>query len=186
MLPAEVQRHRFTVEEYHRMGETGLLGEDDRVELIDGEVVQMSPIGARHFACVVNLTHMLMAACGDRCFVSVQNPVVLSERSETQPDLSLLRKRPDPAGRLPEPEDVALVVEVSDTTLAYDRDTKLPRYAVAGIPEVWVVDLEGRRIEVYSGPSADGYSVSVKSGPGEQARSESVDELSVAVDEVLG
>jgi Uma2 family endonuclease len=186
MLPAEVQRHRFTVEEYHRMGETGLLGEDDRVELIDGEIVQMTAIGTRHFACVVNLTHMLMAACGDRYFVSVQNPVVLSERSEPQPDLSLLRTKPDPAGRLPEPEDVLLVVEVSDTTLAYDRNVKLPRYGVAGIPEVWIVDLEGRRIEVHAGPSAEGYGLSREFGPGEHARSESVEGLSTVVDEVLG
>ena len=106
MLPAEVKTRRFTVGEYHGMGETGLLSEDDRVELIDGEIVQMTAIGTRHFACVVNLTHMLMAACGDRYFVSVQNPVTPGERTESQPDL-VLHAEPPP-GRPPVSEDVLL------------------------------------------------------------------------------
>lgn len=168
------------------MAETGLLSENDRVELIDGEIVEMAAIGTRHFACVVNLNHLLMAACGDRYFVSVQNPVVLGERSEPQPDLSLLKTKPDPAGDLPGPGDVALVVEVSDTTLAYDRDVKLPRYAAAGVEEIWIVDLEGRRVEVHAGPSTEGYGVYREAGPGELVRSESVERLSVAVDEILG
>jgi Uma2 family endonuclease len=162
MLPAEIKRHRFTVEEYHKMGEAGLLSEDDRVELIDGEIVDMAPVGTRHLACVVALNHLFVEASGGRYFVSVQNPVALGERNEPQPDLSLLRTRPDPtAARPPGPGDVFLVVEVSDTTLAYDRDVKLPRYAQAGVPEVWIVDLEGRRVE-------------------------SVEGLSLAVDEILG
>ena len=186
MLPAEVKRHRFTVEEYHRMGETGLLGEDDRVELIDGEVVEMAAIGTRHFACVVNLTHVLMKSCGDRYFVSVQNPLTLGEVTEPQPDLSLLKARPDPSGSLPGPEDVALVIEVSDTTLSYDRNVKLPRYAAASVPEVWIVDLEDGRIEVHSEPSPNGYETSGESRTGEYAHSTSIDGLAVAVDEILG
>ena len=186
MLPAEIERHRFTVKEYHMMGETGLLGEDDRVELIDGEIVEMAAIGTRHFACVVNMTHVLMRSCGDRYFVSVQNPVIIGEITEPQPDLSLLKARPDPSGSLPGPEDVALVIEVSDTTLSYDRDVKLPRYAAAGIPEVWIVNLEGGRIETHSGPSAEGYGISREYGPGEHARSGSMEGLLVKVSEVLG
>jgi len=187
MLPAEIKRHRFTVEEYHAMGEAGLLSEDDRVELIDGEIVDMAPIGTRHLACVVALTHLLAEASGGRYFVSVQNPVALSERSEPQPDLSLLRTRPVPTAEGPPgSEDVLLLIEVSDTTLAYDKDVKLPRYANAGVPEVWVVDLEGRKVESYSTPSAEGYGVSREFGPGERARSGSVEGLSVPVEEILG
>jgi len=184
MLPAEVQRHRFTVEEYHSMGETGLLGEDDRVELIDGEIVEMAAIGWRHANCVNALNMLLARFAQDRYVVSVQNPITISEYGEPQPDLVLLRNQP--VGRLPGPEDVLLVVEVSDTTLSYDRHVKLPRYAAAGVPEVWIVDLEGRRIEVHAGPSAEGYGLSREFGPGEQARSESVENLLLPVDEVLG
>ena len=184
MLPAEVQRHRFTVEEYHRMGETGLLGEDDRVELIDGEVVQMSAIGWRHANCVNDLNMLLTRFAEDRYVVSVQNPLTISEYGEPQPDLVLLRNRP--VGRLPGPEDVALLIEVSDTTLSYDRNVKLPRYAAAGVAELWICDLEGRKITAYSQPSPDGYAVSREHGPGQRIRSESVEDLSVAVDEVLG
>ena len=184
MLPAEVERRRFTVEEYHRMGETGLLGEDDRVELIDGEVVEMSPIGWRHARCVSRLTMLLTRFTQDRYVVSVQNPLTISEHGEPQPDL-VLHAEPPP-GRLPIPEDALLVVEVSDTTLSYDRNIKLPRYAAAGVVELWICDLEGRKITTYSQPSANGYAVSCEYGPGEQVRSESVEDLSLSVDEVLG
>ncbi len=184
MLPAEVVRHRFTVEEYHKMAEAGLLSEDDRVELIDGEIVEMTPIGWRHANCVNDLNMLLARFAQGRYVASVQNPLTISEHGEPQPDLVLLKRRP--RGRLPNPEDVALVIEVSDTTLAYDRDVKLPRYARAGIPEVWIVDLEGRRVESHWAPSAEGYGVSREFGPGEQVHSASVEDLSLPVDEILG
>ena len=184
MLPAEIERHRFTVEEYHKMVETGLLSEGDRVELIDGEVVEMAAIGWRHANCVNDLTMMLARFAQDRYVVSVQNPITISEHGEPQPDLVLLRDRP--MGRLPGPEDVLLLIEVSDTTLSYDRNVKLPRYAAAGIPEVWIIDLGGGRIETHSEPSAEGYGISREYGTGEHVRSTSIDDLTVAVDEVLG
>src|SRR5215211_3422797 len=119
MLPADVERHRFTAGEYRAMAEAGVLGEDDRVELLGGEIVDMAPIGSRHLACVVALTHLLVGASGGRFFVSAQNPVRLSGRDEPQPDLSLLRGRPHPdAPAPPGPEDVLAVIEVSDTTLS--------------------------------------------------------------------
>jgi Uma2 family endonuclease len=184
MLPADIERHRFTVEEYHRMAEAGLLSEDDRVELIAGEIVEKTPIGWRHANCVNDL-NMLLARFAQSCYVvSVQNPLTISEHSEPQPDLVLLKRRP--RGRLPDPNDVALVIEVSDTTLAYDRDVKLPRYSQAGVPEVWIVDLVARRVESHSAPSAEGYRVSREFGSGEQARSGSVEGLSLQVDEILG
>ncbi len=188
MLPAEVKRHRFTVEEYHAMAEAGLLSEDDRVELIEGEIIEMAPIGSRHHACVMRLDELLRRpGVPGGYIVSVQGPVQLDEGNEVQPDVALLRRRPDfYAGELPQPEDALLIIEVSDTTLAYDRDVKLPRYARAGVPEVWIVDLQVRRVESHSDPSPEGYSVSREFGPGQQARSGSVEGLSLPVDEVLG
>ena len=97
----EVKRHRFTAREYCVIGEAGVLGEDDRVELVDGEIVDMAPIGSRHLSCVVALTHLLVERAQGRYFVSVHNPVRLSERDEPQPDLTLLRRRPDPAAPNP-------------------------------------------------------------------------------------
>jgi len=183
----EVKRHAFTAREYRAMAEAGVLGEDDRVELLGGEVVDMAPIGSRHLACVVALTHLLVEASGGRWFVSAQNPVRLSERDEPQPDLSLLGRRPRPdAAAPPGPEDVLLVVEVSDTTLAYDRTVKLPLYARAGIPEAWVVDLAERKVEVHSGPAPGGYRASRSFGLGEAIVSATVEGVALPVEEVLG
>lgn len=185
-MPTEVKRHRFTVEEYHEMGRAGVLSEDDRVELIDGEIVEMAPIGTRHLTCVIALTHLTMRAAASGFFVSVQNPVTLDDGTEPQPDLSLLKRRLDPAGKMPGPDDVALLVEVSDTTLAYDKNVKLPRYARAGIPEVWIVDLAARKVEVHSDPSPEGYRATHDYGPGENVRSRSIKDLASPVDEILG
>lgn len=184
MLPTEVKRHRFTVEEYHEMGRAGVLSEDDRVELIDGEIVEMTPIGWRHANCVTALTMLLVRFAQDRYVVSVQNPLTISEYGEPQPDLLLLERYP--LGRLPGPDDVALLVEVSDTTLAYDKNVKLPRYARAGVPEVWIVDLAARKVEVHSDPSPQGYRATHDYGPGENVRSRSIKDLASPVDEILG
>lgn len=187
MLREEIKTRRFNVEEYHRMGEVGILGEDDRVELVGGELVEMAPIGTRHLSCVVGLTHLLVEAASGRWFVSVQNPVRLGRRDEPEPDLSLLKRRPDPGALAPPgPEDVLAVIEVSDTTLSYDRNVKLPLYAVAGIPEVWIVDLNGGAVEIHSAASPDGYLKSRSFGPGERVVSDTVEGLSISVDEVLG
>lgn len=183
----EVRKRKFDVREYHRMAEAGILGEDDRVELVGGELVEMTPIGARHLACVVALTHLLVESSAGRWFVSAQNPVRLGERDEPQPDLTLLGRKPRPeAAAPPGPGDVLLVIEVSDTTLSYDRDVKLPLYAGAGIPEAWIVDLAGRKVEVHFGAGQSGYGDSRTFGPGERASSAVVGGLSLPVDEVLG
>jgi len=152
----EVTRRRFTVHDYHRMGEAGILHEDDRVELIEGEIVEMAAIGTRHFSCVNRLTRLLVRGVGDDAVVSVQNPVRLNENNEPQPDLAVLRPR-DYAESLPGPEDVLFLFEVSDTTLSYDRNVKLPLYARARLPEVWVVDLAGEAIERHAEPSGEAY-----------------------------
>ena len=152
----QLTRWRFTVHDYHRMGEAGILHEDDRVELIEGELVEMTAIGTRHFSCVNRLTRMLVMNVGDEAIVSVQNPVRLNEYNEPQPDFTVIRPR-DYRESLPKPEDVLLLIEVSDTTLAYDRGVKLPLYARAGIREVWIVDLPGETIERHTDPSEEGY-----------------------------
>lgn len=151
-------RRRFTVDEYHRMAKAGILHEDDRIELLDGEIIEMAPIGDRHAMCVNDLSAWAFAGVAGRAIVSVQNPVRLSSGSEPQPDLALLRPRPDRYGKgLPGPGDVFLLIEVADTTLRYDRQRKLPRYAQAGIPELWIVDLPAERILVHRSPHQGRY-----------------------------
>ena len=184
MLPTGVRRRRFDTEEYHRMVEARVLSEDDRVELIEGEIVEMTPIGARHVNCVNRLTRALSRYAGDDYLVSVQNPLRLDEDNEPQPDLALLRESANP-GELPTAADVALVVEVAETSLRYDRETKLPLYAKAGIPEVWILDLNGETVEVYSDPGSSSYTRVQKYGPGQELRSEGLPDLTLEVDNVL-
>lgn len=150
--------HRFDVHEYHRMIEVGILEEGARIELIDGEIVQMHPIGSRHFACVSALNERLSAGLAGRFLVSVQGPVRLDRYSEPEPDVALLRRRDDfYASALPEAADAFLVIEVADTSLLVDRRVKLPLYAAAGIPEVWLIDLNTDTVEVYRQPEGQAY-----------------------------
>ena len=144
---AQTRHWLFTVGDYQRMGETGILHEDDRVELIEGEIVAMPPIGSPHGGRVNRLTRIMTDAVGDRAVVAPQNPVVLGIRSEPEPDIALLRPRPDfYTDSLPEAADVLLLIEVADTTPRYDLDVKVPLYARQGIPEVWVVDIAHRKV----------------------------------------
>lgn len=154
----ELVRYRFSVSDYHRMGDLGLFDEGTRLELLDGEVVEMSPIGSRHAACVDWLTALFTAAPGHRTIVRVQNPVVLDDRSEPQPDVSLLRSRPDfySSGH-PQPADILLLVEVADTTIGSDRAIKVPLYAAAAVDEVWLVDLPAGAVRLFRQPVGDGY-----------------------------
>lgn len=148
---------RFTVDEYHRMAETGILREDDRVELLDGEIVEMSPSGPRHAATVRRLERLFHRLAGERALVSGQNPISLDRYSEPEPDIALVRPQDDfYAGAHPTPADVLLIVEVADSSLGYDR-RKLASYARAGIPEVWLVDLTRDRVETHRAPRGDGY-----------------------------
>ncbi len=158
-MTVALARHLFTASEFTRMAETDVFGHDDRLELIEGEIVEMSPIGKRHAAIVRRLNNLLTRQLGaDKVLVDAQNPVVLGDLSEPQPDLALLRPRPDfYADEHPGPEDVLLLIEVADSSLAYDRDVKVPIYARYGIPEVWIVDVAAAAVEVYRGPTAGGY-----------------------------
>ncbi|HVC35036.1 MAG TPA: Uma2 family endonuclease [Chloroflexota bacterium] len=149
---------RFTVDEYSLMAEAGILKEDDRVELIEGEIVQMSPIGRFHVGIVIRLNHLFVTRLGDVAQVSVQNPVHLHEYSEPEPDVALLVPRADfYTSALPTPADVLLLVEVADSSIEFDREVKIPLYARAGIREVWLVDLNAGAVSVFREPSADGY-----------------------------
>jgi Uma2 family endonuclease len=151
-------RRRFTVEEYQRMAHAGILTEADRVELIDGEIVQATSIGRRHAACVAQLTRPLTQALGDRALVWPQNPVRLPRDSEPQPDITILRLPADHYLRQsPRAEDVLWLVEVADVSYRYDRHVKLPLYARAGIPEIWLLDLTHEVVEVHRQPSSRGY-----------------------------
>lgn len=151
-------RYRFTVDDYYRLAQAGILGEDDRVELIEGEIVMMTPIGSRHAACVSRTTRLLVGILGDRAIARVQLPVRLDDHSEPEPDVCLARPRGDEyATGHPGPADLLLLIEVSDSSLAYDRGVKLPLYGRSGVPAVWILDLGRSLVEAYSGPSLDGY-----------------------------
>ena len=158
-VPEPARRRLLTVADYHRMGESGILAPDERVELIDGEIFVMPPpIGPTHSGIVDHLTRLFVVALGERAIVRVQSLVRLSDLSEPEPDLALLKPRADfYKRRAPEPADVLLLIEVSDSTLAHDRRTKVPLYARHAIPEVWIADVEGARLIVYREPGADGY-----------------------------
>lgn len=186
-MSVQLLRRCFTVEEYHRMAQAGILSEDDRVELIDGEIVEMTPIGSRHASSVNRLTQLFSERMQRRAIVSVQNPLRLGERSEPQPDLALLRPRPDFYARIhPGAEDVLLVVEVAETSGNVDRETKVPLYARAGIPEVWLVDLGGECIEIYREPRAQGYQEVRRVRRGERLALHTFPDLDLAVTDLLG
>ncbi len=153
-----VAKHLITASEFNHMCEARVFREDDRLELIEGEIIEMSPIGKRHAAAVRRLNNLLARRLGeDEALVDAQNPVVLGDLSEPQPDLALLRPRSDFYAEHPRPEDILLLIEVADTSLAYDREVKIPTYARHGVPEAWIVALEGAVVEIYRRPAADGY-----------------------------
>jgi Uma2 family endonuclease len=151
-------RHKLTVAEFHRMGEAGILDEDDRVELLEGEIFDMAPIGSRH-ARIVNVLaeHFTLAAKG-RVLVQPQGPLQIPLHNEPVPDVLLLKPRPDRyRDALPQPADVLLVAEVSDSSLGRDRDVKIPLYGRQGIPEAWLIDVQHETITVYRKPGPEGY-----------------------------
>jgi Uma2 family endonuclease len=152
------QRHQITVGEYVQMGVTGVLGPEVRVELIDGEIIDMPPIGAPHAGRVKRLNRVLSLGLGEHAIVSTQDPIQLGDLSAPQPDLALLRPRDDfYAGAHPGPGDILLLIEVSDTSLSYDRETKLPLYARFAIPEVWLVDVAAGHLEIHRDPDGGRY-----------------------------
>jgi Uma2 family endonuclease len=164
-MATEPVAHLFTVAEYEAMGRAGVLPGGARLELLRGEIVEMTPIGSMHASIVNRLTRLLVSGLGDRAVVAVQNPVVLGDLSEPQPDLAVLRPRADfYAAAHPRPGAVLLVIEVADTTGSWDRRVKRPLYAAAGVPEVWIVDVADRVVEVALEPAGDLYQRVVQAG----------------------
>jgi Uma2 family endonuclease len=184
-MATEPSLWRFTVTDYHRMAEAGILTEDDRVELIDGEILQMSPMGGQHVACVRRLTHLLVGRLSGKAYINVQSAVRLDEHAEPEPDLAAVRER-EYGDELPAPDDVLLVIEVADTTVRYDRTRKLPLYARAGIPEAWLIDLPGEAIERHTNPLDGQYRLTMRASRGESIESLAVQGLVLSADDVLG
>jgi Uma2 family endonuclease len=181
-LPAPA-KHRLTATEFRRMAEVGILRADDRIELIEGELIDMAPIGSNYASVVARLNAWLAAAAGGRFIVFPQNPVSLSEHSEPQPDLTLLKSRDDYyRDALPTAEDVLLLIEVADATLEYDRTTKVPLYARSGIAEVWLVNLRGVAIEVFRAP---GYARVTRIERGQRIAPLAFPDLVLQLDEVF-
>ena len=177
--------HKFTVDEYEQMVEVGILGEDDRVELILGEIIKMSPIGARHIACVRQTNRSCHRQLGDEVFVHIQSPIRLPEHGEPEPDVSLVRPTYNQQ-HPPLPQDIHLVIEVSDASLEYDRTQKLPLYAAAGIPEAWLFNLIANRIERHTEPGSAGYQTVAFAEPGQRLASTVLPDLDFDATYLLG
>ncbi len=150
--------YRFTREQYHEMARSGILHEDDRVELLEGKIFVMSPIGKKHAFVVRRLINLLASRLAGRALVDAQNPLALGEDGEPEPDLMILKPHPsDYADRIPEPDDVLLLIEVADTSVDADKEVKIPLYAKYGVREVWLIDLSEDFVEVYSNPTESSY-----------------------------
>jgi Uma2 family endonuclease len=183
---APVRRWRFTVDDYYRMGEVGILPHDARVELINGDVIQMPPIGSHHNGSVITLDDVLRERLGRRITISVQGPPLIPAHGAPQPDIVVLRRRADNYRTAnPTPEDVFLVIEVSDSTLVHDRDTKAPIYAQAGIADYWIVNLVDSQLMVYRQP-VDGVYRSVQVlGKEDTIQPIAFPDVTIAVSEIL-
>lgn len=187
VVDTPARRVPITVEMYHTLDKYGAFAPDERLELIDGEIYEMSPIGSRHSRVVKILAEHLIRHFSDEFIVSVQDPIALDDRSEPQPDLCLLRRTPDYyRDALPKASDVMLLIEVSDTSAGFDREKKIPKYAAAGIPEAWLIDLESEHVEVHSIPKESAYGLVKINLRGEMALSETIAKLSLPVDDILG
>ena len=180
MLMPVLSDHRFSVEEYYRLVHTGSLKPDDRVELLEGKIFDMSPIGPAHASITRRLNQIFSAAAESRYLVSIQDPVRIAEDSELQPDLMLLKPHSENYdARHPSSSDVLLLIEVADTTLNFDRSFKLPAYARSGVVEVWIVNIPARAIEVCRGPRYTGYSSRTVLNPPDYASPQAFPDVSV-------
>lgn len=182
-----VSIHRFNIEEYHRLIESNILHEDDRVELIEGRIVAMTPIGSKHAACVSRLNEIFSEKLQKRAIVNIQNPVRLTEYSEPEPDIAIIKRRPDfYAEQLPQPEEVLLIMEVSDSSLDYDCETKIPLYAKANIQEVWLVNLIENILQIYNEPTPEGYNIMLKRRYNQKISPGNFPDITLTVSEILG
>lgn len=187
-MVTETLIHKFNIETYHRLISTGILHEDDRVELIEGRIVDMTPIGTRHSACVKRLNSLFSRKLQGHVIVSVQDPVLLlKDESEPEPDVTLLKYREDfYSEELPKAEDVLLLIEVADTSVEYDREIKIPLYARAGIQEVWIVNLLENCIEIYSSPRSGVYELSLTVKNDQTLSPKAFPDISLTAKQILG
>jgi Uma2 family endonuclease len=187
LVQPRLKTFRLNVSQYHQMSEAGILSENDKVELINGEIIEMSPIGRRHAACVDRINRLFSNILGIKVIVRVQNPIILNNLSEPEPDIALLKPRADfyESGH-PQPQDIFLLIEVADSSLEYDRDVKIPLYATSGISEVWLVDIYEQVIIVYRYPSENGYSDIQTLSRGEKLSIQAFPEINLVVNDILG
>lgn len=186
-MTVQILRKKFTVGQYHQMIESGILSDRDRVELLQGEIIEMSPIGRQHAACVDRLNELLVRELVGRAIVRVQNPIQLSTRSEPQPDFAILQRRSDfYANGHPQPNEVFALIEVSDSTIEFDRTVKVPIYAKDSIAEVWIVDLNAEAVQIYRDPSAAGYQQLQTFRRGQSISFQAFTDIQFTVDQLLG
>ena len=186
-LSGAPRKRLFTREEYHAMGKAGIFAPNERVELLKGEIIVMSPVGDRHTSCTIRINHAFAGLnIANRAIISVQSPVVTSPTSEPEPDFMLLAFRDDryDFGK-PRSQDVLLLIEVSDSSLDYDRNVKLPYYASLGIPETWIANLQDDRIESYTDPPPEGYRASRIYWPGDTISPAAFSDLQIAVNDII-
>ena len=186
-LQHQPERFRFSADDYEKMAEAGILVEDERLELIEGDILRMSPIGKFHVWCVARLNYLLTRRLENQAVILIQSPIRLDDHSEPEPDVTVVRPQEQFFGvDLPTPADILLLIEVSDSSLAYDRDVKLALYARAEIPEVWLVDLNTDTLTLYAQPSNGAYGVIQTFRRGDNVTSIIIPDLSVRVEEILG
>lgn len=182
-----LKKHLITVDFFNHMVETGMFKPTERIELIEGEIYDMSPIGRLHARCVDLLNYFLSQFFVGKAIVRVQSPIILDDLSEPQPDISILRFQADFYKQShPKAKDVLLIIEVADTTVDFDRTIKFPKYANADIPEAWLINLEADRIEVHSNPKENTYGMVKFYQRGEEISSETMPELKLKADDILG
>jgi Uma2 family endonuclease len=186
-MAVQLTKWRFTVDDYHRMVRAGILHEDDRVELIEGEVVKMTPIGPPHFGSVAQVAELFVQRFSDVALAVAQSPLQLDEHNEPEPDLLVLRRRRDFYRRsLPRPRDAFLVVEVADTSIEYDLTIKMPLYARHAIPEAWLADLNHGVLRVFRDPGPEGYRTEQIFERGEQVAPAAFPDPAIDVSDILG
>ncbi|GFZ99878.1 Uma2 family endonuclease [Okeania sp. KiyG1] len=186
-MSVQLLRRLFTVDEYYKLLEAGILTEDERVELIRGEILKMSPISPSHAGCVKRLAELFILGLAKTVTVGIQDPVRLNDNSEPEPDIALLQRRPDfYRTQHPQPEDVFLLIEVADTTVKYDREVKIPLYAENNIVEVWLVNLPQKCLEVYRQPTGNGYENVQTFQSGDTVTIQALPNVTFTVDEILG
>lgn len=184
-MSVALARRLFNAQEFRSMIEAGVFREDDRVELVDGEIVEMAPIGNRHATCVRKL-NLILRKVGGRALVDVQNPLGVSEENDFYPDVVLLRPRGDGyAGAIPNANDALLVIEVADSSLEFDRTIKVSRYAAAGVVELWIIDLKGSRIWVHRKPLEGDYGEVFEVRPGEMLKPPGMPDVEISVADLL-